>query len=153
QERGPDPRIHQAIVARLFMHQDPLLRLRGLWALHATGGLGSQLVETALRDSDAHVRAWAVQFLCEQPPVEKSWLDRFGSMARSDPSPVVRLYLAAALQRLPVADRGAVVAALLEHAEDARDPNIPLMLWFATEPLAAQDPARALELGAAARIP
>jgi putative membrane-bound dehydrogenase-like protein len=153
QERGANPQTHQAIVAQLFMHEDPRNRLRGLWALHATGGLGSQIVELALRDSDAFVRAWAIQLVCEQPPVDRTWFERFRALAQTDPSPVVRLYLAAALQRLPLGDRRAVLAALVSRGEDSNDPNIPLMLWYAAEPLVTDDPGRAMAMAAEVRMP
>ena len=74
-------------------------------------------------------------------------------MAKSDPSPVVRLYLASALQRLPVADRWDILDGLWTHGEDAGDHNLPLMVWYAAEPLAAAEPARALDLAAASPIP
>jgi putative membrane-bound dehydrogenase-like protein len=152
-ERGSDPETNQQLVARLFTHEDPRIRLRGLWTLHATGGLGSQLVALALRDSDPYVRAWTIQLVCEQPTLDDSVLEQFRELARTDPSPVVRLYLAAALQRLPLLARQAILTPLLSHAEDAGDPNIPLMLWYAAEPLAVVNPQRALELASQARIP
>src|ERR1019366_7063291 len=42
---------------------------------------------------------------------------------------------------------------LLAHAEDADDHNLPLMYWYAIEPLAAEDPARALALALNGKIP
>ena len=36
---------------------------------------------------------------------------------------------------------------LTQHAEDADDHNLPLMYWYAAEPLAEADPQRALALG------
>src|SRR5207249_2193416 len=66
---------------------------------------------------------------------------------------VVRLYLASALQRLPIEARWAIAEALVGHAEDAGDHNLPLMYWYATEPLAAVDSARALRLASSAKLP
>ncbi len=74
-------------------------------------------------------------------------------MAREDKSPVVRLYLASALQRLPVAQRGEILEGLLAHAEDAKDHNLPLMYWYAAEPLAGQSVASAAKLLKATKIP
>src|SRR5262249_49444137 len=153
QERGPDPQTHQDLLARLFAHDDSRIRLRGLWALHATAGLQSQIMAQALGDSDAHVRAWTIQLLCEQSPVEETWLERFAALARTDPSPMVRLYLAAALERLPVGDRRAIATGLRAHGEDAADATLPLRLWSAAEPLAADNPGRALALAEEAQIP
>src|SRR5262249_2572394 len=78
---------------------------------------------------------------------------RFTELAKNDPSPVVRLYLASGLQRLALRDRWEIVEALAAHGEDAGDHNLPLMVWYAAEPLAGEDPARALELAAKAKLP
>ena len=53
-----------------------------------------------------HVRAWAVQLLCENGDAARRRRWRSSrELAKSDPSPVVRLYLASALQRLPLEQR------------------------------------------------
>ncbi|HJO09963.1 MAG TPA: hypothetical protein QGH16_08930, partial [Verrucomicrobiota bacterium] len=63
------------------------------------------------------------------------------------------LYLASAMQRLPAIHRVPVLKALLAHAEDATDQNLPLMYWYATEPVVAADNKAALELLAVCKIP
>jgi putative membrane-bound dehydrogenase-like protein len=153
QERGQDPETIRKLVDLTLKHQDPKIRLRGLWTVHAVGGLGSQLAEASLQDADAHVRAWTIQLAGEESPLVPSWLTRLATLAQSDPSPIVRLSLAAALQRLPLAQRWEILGGLLEHGEDAGDHNVPLMDWFAAEPMAAEDPGRALELVTRARLP
>ena len=74
-------------------------------------------------------------------------------MAQDDPSPIVRLYLASALQRIPVDNRWDAVAALDAHGEDAQDHNLPLMYWYAAEPLPTKNIAHALELAESSKIP
>jgi putative heme-binding domain-containing protein len=74
-------------------------------------------------------------------------------LARIDPSPVVRLYLAAALQRLPLSDRWDIADGLVGRAGDAGDHNLPLMYWYAVEPLAALDASRAARLASGSKIP
>jgi hypothetical protein len=74
-------------------------------------------------------------------------------MARQDTSPLVRLYLASALQRVPAAKRWDVIAGLVAHGEDAADQNQPLMVWYAAEPLAELDMARALTLSLESKLP
>ena len=106
-----------------------------------------------LRDKDEHLRAWALQLQCEnKTPPEAARLD-FVRMAREDKSPLVRLYLASAMQRLPAIQRVPVLKALLARAEDAADRNLPLMYWYATEPIVAADKTAALQLLAACKIP
>jgi putative membrane-bound dehydrogenase-like protein len=128
-------------------------RLRSLWALHVVGALSQADYRELLADKDADVRAWAIQLACEQetPPAET--LKQFARLAAEDESPVVRLYLASALQRLPLQDRWTIAEALVQHAEDAGDHNIPLVLWYGVEPLVMADPSRALTLAAKAKIP
>ncbi len=84
------------------------------------------------------------------PPATTS--EKFAAMAAGDPSPLVRLFLASALQRMPLAARWAVVESLAKHAEDAEDPGLPLMIWYGTEPLVATDLARASKLAADSKI-
>jgi putative heme-binding domain-containing protein len=71
---------------------------------------------------------------------------KFLSMARTDLSPVVRLYLTAALQRIPTTQKWALAERLIQHSEDDKDPNLPKMLWYGIEPLFAQNVDKFLEL-------
>lgn len=128
-------------------------RLRAMWALHVTGGFDEKSLAAFLTDGDAHVRAWAVQLLCEDHAPAADVLAQFARMARADASPVVRLYLTSALQRLPAEVRWPIAEGLLTHAEDATDHNLPKMIWFALEPLAKAQPDRALALAAGSKIP
>ena len=45
-----------------------------------------------------------------------------------------------------------VLKALLGHAEDEDDPNLPLMYWYAAETVVAADKTAAVQLLAACRI-
>src|SRR5205807_4801845 len=80
-------------------------------------------------------------------------LPKFAKLAQSDPSPVVRLYLAAALQRLPIEKREVIAAGLIAHASDADDQNLPLMYWYGIEPLVPASGEQAVKLAATAEIP
>jgi putative membrane-bound dehydrogenase-like protein len=131
--------------------EEPLKALRWLWTLHAVGGRTD--FRTALKAANEYVRAWAIQFACEDGNASKEVSKEFARLAQSDPSPVVRLYLASALQRLPVSNRWDVLTALYAHAEDAKDHNLPLMVWYAAEPLPTQDFKRALDLAMNAKLP
>lgn len=152
QERGSKPEVRQALHTLLGQAENPIHRLRGLWALQAAGGLGEKEIEAFLGDRDPYLRAWTVQFACETPP-SKLVLGWLAERAKTDTSPVVRLYLASALQRIPVADRWEILGVLTQRSEDAGDHNLPLMEWYAAEPLAVADPARALQLATEAKIP
>ena len=128
-------------------------RLRALWALHVTGGQNKANLTSLLTHEDEYVRAWAVQFLCEDRNPHDEALARFAGLAENDPSPVVRLYLASALQRIPFEERWGILSSLAMHEEDAEDNNIPRMLWFALEPMVPKHPEKALEVAVAGKIP
>ncbi|MEM7375207.1 MAG: PVC-type heme-binding CxxCH protein [Bacteroidota bacterium] len=128
-------------------------RLRALWALHVSGNLSQTDLIASLSDADPHIRAWSIQFLGEDFDTPKAALSQFEQMALSEPSPVVRMYLAAALQRLKEEDRWTLIEHLVGHAEDADDHNIPKMIWFGFEPLAGKDPQRALALASNGKMP
>ncbi len=123
-------------------------RLRALWALHSTGGLSEAQIAKGLSDEDSYMRSWTIQLAMEAKNPSEATLSKFVELARSDPSPVVRLYLASALQRMPVESesRWQILENLVMHAEDADDHNLPLLYWYALEPSAAADPGRALSL-------
>jgi putative membrane-bound dehydrogenase-like protein len=118
--------------------------LRLLWALHSMGGLGEADALKLLRNEHPHIRAWTVQLACEDGNPSDALVKEFGRLAKEDPSPVVRLYLASAAQRLAPEQRWDIVAALHSHAEDTKDHNLPLMGWYALEPLVALDSNRGL---------
>ena len=128
-----------------------LRKLHWLWTLHATGGRANNLY--ALKDDNEYVRAWAIQLACEDNNAPAEILQQFPWLAQNDPSPVVRLYLASVLQRLPVSSRWDVLNGLYVHGEDAKDHNLPLMVWYAAEPLPTQDFKRALTMAMSAKLP
>ena len=132
-------------------------KLRGLWTFYSVGGFTVDLTEdiakTNLKSEEEYIRAWTIQLACEDKKPSDALLKEFARMAREDQSPVVRLYLASALQRLPLAQRGEILEGLLAHAEDAKDPNLPLMYWYAAEPLAGESVASAAKLLSKTKIP
>jgi putative membrane-bound dehydrogenase-like protein len=137
-------------------HSDETRRLRAMWALHVTGGLTGEQLDRALADESSYVRGWVVQLSIDGAgAVSEQLLAQFVAMARDDASPIVRLYLASAAQRLPLESRWSLVEGLASHAEDATDHNLPLMIWYAAEPLADVNAERALTwgLGAGENIP
>jgi putative membrane-bound dehydrogenase-like protein len=153
EERGPDPKVHVALAGVLKGTADQSSKLRALWALHATGGLTEEIAREQLHSPGEYLRAWAVQLLADSGQVSAACLKEFVRLAEHDPSPVVRLYVASAMQRVPVDQRWDTVRALAARAEDAQDHNLPLMVWYAAEPLATNGLGRALALAADARLP
>jgi putative membrane-bound dehydrogenase-like protein len=146
QERGPDPKVHARLKQMLKETPDVTRKLRVLWALHVTNGLTEQDFRELLSHENEYVRAWAIQLAAEGNQPSPDTLRQFATMARQDQSPMVRLYLASALQRIPVEKRMDILSGLLGHGEDAGDQNLPLMLWYAAEPLVESDMSRALTI-------
>ncbi|TDB63447.1 PVC-type heme-binding CxxCH protein [Arundinibacter roseus] len=153
QERGPDKKAHTALKTILTTNPDVTRKLRALWALHVTEGLSEKDLIALLGHENEYLRSWAIQLLAEDKQVSPEALKRFEALARTDASALVRLYLSSAMLRLPPAQRWGVVEALAQKAEDKEDHNLPLMVWYAAEPLAALDLNRALALAEKATLP
>ncbi|WP_343855111.1 PVC-type heme-binding CxxCH protein [Algoriphagus jejuensis] len=127
-------------------------RLRAMWTLHQTSGFSEKELINSLSDSDPYVRAWAIQLLCEDMKPSQEALTKFRTMAKDDISPVVRLYLAAAVQRVPTAEKWGIAQSLIQHGEEEKDHNLPKMLWYGIEPLFVLNTDKFLELGAASKL-
>ncbi|MBI5759570.1 MAG: DUF1080 domain-containing protein [Planctomycetales bacterium] len=204
-----DVKVRPALAKLAFQHDEVTRRLRGLWALHVTGGLTEDYVQAGLQNDSDQVRAWTIQLTmenacCGRSPDERSGrspdpaseadrrspasgrpavnppagsgdprrtlsektLAYLSDLARADESPVVRLYIASAVQRLPLEQRWDILTGLLSQANDADDHNLPLMYWYAAEPLVGVPPSggqpaeagtpaltRALKLASEGNIP
>jgi hypothetical protein len=142
-----------ALLAILHDNADVTRQLRALWALHATGGVSEMLTLELLASSQEQLRSWAIRLSLDSRVPSETVLSRFAQMARDDPSPLVRLALASALQRLPFGQRWAIAEALMAHSEDATDDNLPLMIWYGIDTLMPSDPKRGADLILKAKIP
>ncbi|MBC7774478.1 MAG: PmoA family protein [Phycisphaerae bacterium] len=129
------------------------LRLRALWALHMTNGLSSDDLQQGLNDQQEQIRAWSIQFLCEDKNPSAEAQTKFVLMAQNERSAMVRLYLASALQRVDKETAWKVSGALMQHGEDKADHNLPMMIWFGFENLVSENPTRALDVASQAKIP
>ncbi|HUS35088.1 MAG TPA: PVC-type heme-binding CxxCH protein [Verrucomicrobiae bacterium] len=105
--------------------KNPELRLRYLWVARAANLLGDG---ARLDNEDEFVRAWAIQFAVEQRNASEFTLKRIVEMAANDKSPVVRRYLASAMQRIPESAAWQIAEALVERDDDD-DRNIPKLLF------------------------
>jgi putative membrane-bound dehydrogenase-like protein len=153
QERGPKPAVHEALLKILQVDSNPIHVLRAMWALHATEGLIEEQLLKMLDTEEENIRGWAIQLLAESKRPSAAALKKFEEMAQNDSSPLVRLYLAMALQRTPLEQRWPIISKLILHAEDAKDQNLPLMYWYAIEPLVPADPKRAVALMSQTKVP
>ncbi len=117
-------------------------KLRLMWTLHAVGGLNdAELMKLLLRISTNRCR-----------PGRSGWRWKIGRPHRRC-STAWGFWPGAArpgsawswrrpCSRSPIADRWELVDALAQHPTDANDANIPLMLWYAVEPMVPADTQR-----------
>lgn len=146
QERGADTQVHDALWEIFNNNPDVTRKLRALWALHVTEGLPADRLIALLDHAEEYVRTWAVQLLGDQASVSPETLRKFETMAKNDKSAMVRLYLASAAQRIEPAQRWDLLAALAARADDKDDANLPLMVWYAFEPLVEADANKAIAI-------
>ena len=152
--RSRKPEVHAALVKMIDEAPEVPQKLRALWALHCTQGTTVAQLLDLTEHRNEYLRSWAVRLLADSGgEIPAGVLARFIAMAKDDRSPMVRLWLASALQRMPLEQRWDVVAALIAHAQDADDQYLPFMYWYAIEPLAKADSTRALKLAAASKVP
>jgi putative membrane-bound dehydrogenase-like protein len=142
-----------ALTTAMNVASGPAKRLRAMWALHALGALDEKALLGQMRQGNEYVRGWAIQLACEDRKPSEEMRAEFAKMAVNDPSPVVRLYLASALQRMEAGQRWEILKGLIGHEGDAADHNLPCMYWYALEPLVGVDKAKALSLAAGGKVP
>lgn len=145
--------VRAALLSIFNEHVEVPRKLRALWTLHAIGQLDDSFLLSQLNHESDYVRAWSVRLLCEDRLASSIELQRFKELAATESSAYVRLHLASSLQRLPLGNRWELAEALTKHVEDATDQNLPLMIWYAIEPLVDSDWSRFVELARRAKIP
>jgi putative heme-binding domain-containing protein len=107
----------------------------------------------AIAPHDDTIRGWLIRLSLENKKLTPETRLHFAELAKTDPSPYVRLQLASGLQRLSLDDRKELARGLVSHAEDAGDNNLVLMTWYGIEPLISQGDDEAFSLAMATRIP
>jgi hypothetical protein len=135
--------------------RDPAHRLRLLWTMHIiqAKGIEEPFATRFLSDKNPFVRGWAMQLCLEDQTISPAFLEKLVNLAKRDESPVVRTFLASALQRLPLESRWELAQALVSREVEADDVNLPLLIWYAIEPLVSHDKTKALKLIAGAKLP
>ncbi|WP_145050918.1 PVC-type heme-binding CxxCH protein [Lignipirellula cremea] len=113
--------------------------LECLWALNLSGGFDEAFALQTLGHSDPYVRAWSIRLLCDDGEISAEAARQLAELAATEPHVEVRSQLACSARRLPVDQTLPLLAALLTRSEDARDPHLPLLLWWAAEAHAAKD--------------
>jgi hypothetical protein len=153
QERGGNNAVNAALKDILNKNPDVTRKLRALWTLQVVKGISEKELRDLLTHADENIRSWAIQFLTEKKTVSEETLTSFETLARSEKSPLVRLYLTSGMLRLEASNRWNVLEILTKNEMDATDQNMPFMLWYASEPLAELDPNRAIILAEKSKMP
>jgi putative membrane-bound dehydrogenase-like protein len=163
----PLPEAWHGLRALFDQDPDPVRKLRALWSLAVIGGADRTFLRPLLGHEHESIRAWSIRLLTDDWPIDTIFSRRIGpgvdppadlveeltALARLDPSGLVRLVLASTLQRLPVDRRNALAGALLSHAEDAADHNLPALIWTGLIPVADAEPESLAALAVDCRIP
>jgi len=154
---GADMQAAREQLRRLFAEASAVpKKLRAMWALHAIQGWSEEDLAALLDPAGTHheaIQGWAVQLLCEQGTPTAETLRRLAATASTNESPLVRLYLSSALQRIDPPRRWQLAEALAARGEDADDQNLPLMVWYGIEPLIADDWQRYVDLATRTALP
>src|SRR5439155_942422 len=98
---------------------------------------GTRAARVRLRTARLQDR-WTFQS-CRAKQVAPTIQQRLVASARAERSPVVRSQLACSAKRLPGKDALPIIRELLQRDEDAVDPQIPLLIWWAIESKAVSD--------------
>jgi putative membrane-bound dehydrogenase-like protein len=105
-------------------------RLRSLWALGSLGPIDARLARDLLHDKSPAIREWTIRFLGNERVLNRALADTLEDLAFSEPSPAVRLQLAASCRRWPTGMMLPILAKLTERTDDLTDTMIPLTIWW-----------------------
>ena len=127
-------------------HPDITRKLRAMWCLYCVDAAPEAWLIDQLDHPNEHVRLWASRLLVDAGEPSLRSINVLTELARKEQSSLVRLFLASAIQRLPLSHRWALAQPLCTCATDVGDRVQPLMLWYGIEPAVASDPANAISL-------
>jgi putative heme-binding domain-containing protein len=140
-----DPEVIFPLRRMIAQSKHEPIGLQALWALYVSGGLSPEFTEKLLDHESPHIRRWTVRFLGDDNMVSPALAKRLVALAATEPDVAVRSQLASSARRFPWATGLPIVEKLLMHAEDARDPHLPLLLWWAVEHHAGSSRHRVVE--------
>lgn len=128
--------------------------LRIMWCAYCMGHQEEEWLLNKMTHSNEHVRVWAIRLLCDRHgDLSDRVLKAFADRAEFEKAGLVRLYLASAMNRMPLANRFEVAIDLVHYPQDADDRMQPLMIWYGIEPAVAAFPQKAMDLARSSQIP
>ena len=128
-------------------------KLRALWCLNLTGGMDDEKLSMLLDHESENIRAWAIRLINDDQKISSKIIVALKKLAANEKSSLVRLHLAAQLQRLSVKDRTGILLSLVLKSEDKNDRMIPKMLYFASMDILSKDKQAIAALVSRSQIP
>ena len=107
--------------------------LEALWASHQIVGLDEASARVGLAHAFAPVREWTVRLLGDERMLPDPLGPECARLAATEPDAGVRAQLACTARRLSPRQALPIAAALMRRDEDATDPFLPLLIWWAIE--------------------
>jgi putative membrane-bound dehydrogenase-like protein len=129
--------------------QDRSARLEALWMLEAISAVDPSLIKQLFSDDDEYLRAWGVRLLadrCQTDSTSSESVQLLESCAVAESSMLVQLYLASALQKLPIDSRWTLASTLAAKKNAVTDRTLGLMCWYGIEPALLTDRKKGIEL-------
>lgn len=136
--------------ALVIAESGSIVPIRALSTLHAMGRVSRKtLLDVLQSTTQEHLRSRAVPMLLEHPDHPRHAAEDAAlltELAATDSTGLLRLYLASCLQTIEPQYRLPLARALARRAEDADDPQQPLMIWYGLESSVLTNPAEALAI-------
>ncbi|MGK0237589.1 MAG: putative membrane-bound dehydrogenase-like protein [Candidatus Pelagisphaera sp.] len=133
-------------LAALIRNETGQLALEALWVSNLLGGFSERLRLKTLEHSDPWVRLWTIRLIGDGRVATDRELAGMIALAANDPHIEVRQQIASTASRLPAGDSLRIIESLLKRDQDANDPYIPMMVWWALEKACGSDPELVLEM-------
>ncbi len=120
------------------------LGLESLWTANACGwiedtilysGEDSLSLKKLLANPNPAVRAWTVRLACDDRVVSEATAEAIRSLASTEKNVKVLCQIASSAKRLPGEDAIPIMSALLSRDLPEADLALPLLMWWAIEPL------------------
>ena len=119
----------------------------------AKGPLTLAETKALLASEDETNRAMAIRWLAEDAPESPETLPLMLTLAGTDTSGLVRLELAAALQRLPIDSCFPLASFLCNKDQDAPDRQQSLMIWYGLSDLVNEHHIKSVSLAVTSKLP
>ncbi|MFQ3593172.1 MAG: c-type cytochrome, partial [Gemmataceae bacterium] len=132
---------------KLVCEADDRTATAAFLSIHQSALLDEETSLLALsRESTPTLRRWAIRLIGDDRRATHKQAGILQLLAKKDPDASVRSQLASSAKRLPADVALPILAALWEREEDANDPHLPMLTWWALEAHAETSRSAVLEL-------